>query len=99
MKYLKKIVLHCPNGLPANLEQLVAEFRAAGVIYVGVVGKDSAFIEDNIDELAVGLGLDIYELLTASHKDGSVEEAVEFARSLDLDLDPKSKGKVQVVEC
>jgi hypothetical protein len=95
MKYKKKIVLHCPNGLPANLEQLVAEFRAAGVIYVGVVGKDSSFIEDNIDELAVGLGLDVYELLTACHETETVAEAVKFAESLSLEF----KSPVQVVEC
>ena len=95
MSYSKKVVLHCPNGLPANLVQLVAEFRAAGVTYVGVVGKDSSLIEDNIDELAVGLGLDVYELLTASHENETLEEAVKFAESLDLEF----KGPVQIVEC
>lgn len=95
MSYLKKIVLHCPNGCPDNLDKLVADFRAAGVIYVGVVGKDCSHIEDIIDEICVGLGDDIYELLTASHPGKSLEEAVEFARSLGREY----AGDVQVVEC
>jgi hypothetical protein len=95
MSYKKKIVLHCPNGCPANLEQLVAEFRAAGVIYVGVVGQDCARIEDIIDELCVGLGDNPYDLLTTSHPEESLDEVVEFAGSLDLECsDP-----VQVVDC
>ena len=95
MKYQKKIVLHCPNGRPANLEQLVAEFRAAGVTYVGVVGKDCALTEDSIDELCVGLGDDIYDLLTASHPGKTLAEAVELAKS----IGPEYAGPVQVVEC
>lgn len=95
MSYLKKIVLHCPNGCPANLEQLVAEFRAAGVIYVSVVGKDCANIEDNIDALCVGLGNDVYSLLTASHPDEPLQYAIEFSRSLTGEY----AGEVQVVEC
>ena len=94
MEYLKKIVLHCPNGCPANLEQLVADFRAAGVIYVGVVGKDCSYIEDNIDALCVGLGHDIYELLTASHPGESLDMAVDFANSLTGEY----AGQTQVIE-
>ena len=95
MSYLKKIILHSPNGSPANLAQLIAEFRAAGVRYVGVVGKDCAYVEENIDEICVGLGNDIYQLLTASHSGKSLKEAVEFAESLSLEY----AGPVQVVEC
>jgi hypothetical protein len=95
VKYLKKIVLHCPNGCPANLEQLVADFRAAGVIYVGVVGKDCSHMEDLIDEICVGYGDDIYELLTVFHEGETLEQAVEFART----LTGKFAGEVEVVEC
>jgi len=94
MSYLKKIVLHCSNGCPPNLEQLIKDFRAAGVIYVGVVGKDCSRIEDLIDEICVCFGDDPYELLTASHPDKSLEEAVEFARALTGEY----AGEVQVME-
>jgi hypothetical protein len=81
--------------LPANLEQLITDFRASGVTYVGIVGKDCAHIEDVIDEICVGYGTDIYYLQTASHPNESLEEAVEFARSLGAVY----KGEVQVIEC
>lgn len=95
MNYQKKIVLHCPNGCPSTLEQMVADFRAAGVVYVGVVGKDCSRIEDIIDEICVGFGDDIYSLLTASHPNQTLGEAVEFAESLGLGFE----GPAQVVEC
>lgn len=95
VKYQKKIVLHCLDGCPPNLEQLVSEFRAAGVTYVGVVGRDCSRTEDIIDDICVGWGDDIYSLLTASHRDGTLAEAVEFAESLSLEFE----GPVQVVEC
>ena len=48
-----------------------------------------------IDEICVGWGDDVYELLTASHENETLEEAVKFAESLDLEF----KGPVQIVEC
>jgi hypothetical protein len=95
MSYSKKIVLNCPDGTPKNLEKLVADFRAAGVIYVGVVGTDCSRTEDIIDQLCVGLGDDAYDLLTASHPDETLEEAIELARSLGIEYE----GGVQVIEC
>ncbi len=62
---------------------------------MGVVGKDCSHIEDLIDEICVGLGDDIYDLLTAFHPDESLEQAVEFARSLTGEF----AGDVQIVEC
>ncbi|HEX7965526.1 MAG TPA: hypothetical protein VF651_07390 [Gammaproteobacteria bacterium] len=72
----------------------MAEFRAAGVIYVGVVGKDCSRIEDIVDEICVGFGNDVYELLTTSHADESLDEALEFANSLTGEY----AGETQVVE-
>jgi hypothetical protein len=87
MPYAKKIVLHCPNGYEMRLDALVEDFIRDGVIFVGVVGKDCSRVEDIIDELVVGDGTRDYDLLTSSHPDESVQEAVEFARSLTLEFE------------
>ena len=81
MSYAKKIVLHCPNGYDIRLDSLVEEFIRDGVMFVGIVGKDCSTVEDIIDELVVADGDRDYDLLTSSHPNASVEEAVEFAKS------------------
>jgi hypothetical protein len=92
--YLKKIVLNCPKGHRLRLDDLVKEFIRDGVIFVGVVGKDCAKIEDLIDELVVGDGSRDYDLLTSSHPNESIDEAVSFAKS----LTGEHAGDVQIVE-
>lgn len=80
MPYSKKLVLHCPNGYDVRLDAMVEEFIRDGVVFVGVVGKDCEKVEEIIDELVVGNGGRSYELLTSSHPDESIDEALEFAR-------------------
>ncbi|MDE0856836.1 MAG: hypothetical protein OSA97_20670 [Nevskia sp.] len=96
MPYAKKIVLRSRWGYRPGLEDLVADFKRDGVLFVGVVGKDCDIIEDIIDELCLGNddNAAAYAMLTASHVDGSVEEAVSFAQS----LGGKYVGAVEVVE-
>jgi hypothetical protein len=65
-----------------------------GVVFVGVVGTDCELVEDIIDELCVGDGSNPYEMLTSSHPNQSLREAVVFANSLGLEF----AGEVQVVE-
>ncbi len=83
------------NGYETRLDSLVEDFIRDGVIFVGVVGQDCSRVEDIIDELVAGNGERDYELLTSSHPNESVEEAVRFARSLTLELQGE---EVQVVE-
>ncbi|HWQ92539.1 MAG TPA: hypothetical protein VN673_12775 [Clostridia bacterium] len=90
----KKIVLHCPRGYEPRLDALVEELVRDGVVFVGVVGPDCAKVEDIIDELVVGDGSRGYDLLTSSHPEETIEQAVAFAHSLSGDL----KGDVQIVE-
>lgn len=92
MPYLKKIVLHCQNGYEPIIEILVKEFIQDNVIFVGVVGKDCAKVEDIIDEI-VGNGDRVYHLITSSHPNKSVAEAVHFAL-----LIGEFEGEVQIVE-
>jgi len=92
--YQKKIILNCPKGYRPRLDDLVEQFIRDGVVFVGVVGKDCAKIEDLIDELVVGDGSRDYDLLTSSHPDESIDEAISFARGLTGEY----AGDVQIVE-
>lgn len=56
MPYARKIVLYCSRGYRQELDALVEEFLADGVIFVGVVGGDCSRVENIIDELVVGDG-------------------------------------------
>jgi hypothetical protein len=92
--YPKKIVLHCPSGYGSNLDAVVGEFIRDGVIFIGVVGRDCVKIEEIIDELVVGDGERNCHLLTSSHPNETVEDAVRFAASLTGEF----KGEVHVIE-
>lgn len=96
MTYKKRIVLSCPNGYKPKLDSLVENFIRDGVSFIGVIGKDCEKVEDIIDELIVGDGSDDSRfILTSSHPGGSVDEAIEFAKGLDLE---NADGSVQTVE-
>lgn len=99
MPFGKKIVLHTPSGVTPRLDGLVAEFIRDGVTFVGVVGKDCALIEDMIDEAVVmgqvtGDGSADRFILTSSHPDESLDEAIAFGRM----LTGEHAGEVEVVE-
>ncbi len=94
MSYAKKIVLYCPAGATLRLEALVEDFIRSGVIFVGVVGEHCSRVEDLVDEIVVGNGTREYSILTSSHAGESVEEALQFARSLTGEYE----GEVQLVE-
>jgi len=95
MPYLRKIVLHCPRGYRMELDSMVEQFLADGVAFVGVVGEDCSRVEDIIDELVVGDGTDDGRyILTSSHAGETIDDALEFARSLTNEYE----GEVQLVE-
>ena len=95
MPFQSKVVLHCPSGKPAGLDALVETFLKDGVKFVGVVGKDASLIEDIIDEILVGDGSDeTRQILTSSHEDETIKEALEFVRTLTGEY----AGEAQLVE-
>lgn len=94
MGYETKIVLHSKSGYRPEMVTLIEKLIGEGVKFVGVVGKDCEKIEDVIDEIVVGDGTTGRFILTSSHPGESLEEAIEFARSLSLEY----AGEVQVVE-
>ncbi|MGV3772287.1 MAG: hypothetical protein ACO1QB_05255 [Verrucomicrobiales bacterium] len=91
----KKLVLWCPDRYKPNLDQLVEDWLAAGVKYVGIAGKDASFIEDIIEETGVGDGTNEPSrfMLTANHAGESLQEAIDFVTSLTLEFE----GDVEIV--
>jgi hypothetical protein len=77
-----------------TLDQMVADFIRDGVVFVGVVGTDCSKVEDIMDELVVGDGDQDKFILTSSHPGESLDDAIEFAKSLTGEFE----GDVQVVE-
>jgi hypothetical protein len=94
VNYGPKIVLHSKSGYRPEMNALIERFIRDGVKFVGVVGGDCEKIEDIIDEMVVGDGSKENFILTASHPGESLEEAIEFARS----LSSKYAGEVHIVE-
>ena len=90
----RKIVLHSVHGYRPELEAMVAGWIREGVQYVGVVGQDAAKIEDAIDDLCLGDGINSYFMLTAAHDPGeTLEDAVFLAEQIST-----ISGTVEVVE-
>ena len=95
MPYQTKVVLHCTSGVPRGLKELVEAFIRDGVKFVGVVGESASSVEDLIDAMVVGDGRDASRyILTTSHPDETLAQAVTFAEQLTGDY----AGAVQVVE-
>ena len=93
--FRKKIVLHCPNGIPAGIDALLDQFVADGVNFVAVVGPACREIEDMVDDASIAAGSpDQNFILTSSHPEESVSEAIEFAERLTGEYE----GTVQLVE-
>jgi hypothetical protein len=92
--YGKKVVLNCVSDDREGLDVLIGAFMRDGVTFVGVVGRDCGVVEDIIDELCVGDGSHPYEMLTSSHPNESLGDAVAFVQSLGQEF----AGEVQVVE-
>ena len=90
----RKIVLHCPRGYQPQLDALVEEWMRDEVVFVGAVGKDCGKVEEIIDEICVGDGSNVNFMLTSSHPDESLADAIEFAES----LTGEHAGPVEVVE-
>lgn len=75
----KKIVLHSLSGYRPELDAMVQEWIDEGVIYVGVVGVNAAYLEDMIDWLCVAGD---YFMLTAAHEGETLEDAISLATLL-----------------
>lgn len=94
MSYARKIVLHCPCGPTMSLEYLIEDFIQDGVVFVGVVGPGCSRVENLIDDIVVDPDDRDCFMLTSSHPDESINDAIRFARSLTGEYE----GEVQLVE-
>ncbi len=96
----KKIVLHSISGyLPAH-DGLLLRMIHERVHLVCAVGKDCEIWHDVIDEFVVGDGtmeVDFY-VDTTFHKDSSLQEVVQFARTFQIEALSEVENKiVQVI--
>ncbi len=78
-----------------ELDILVRQWIQEGVRYIGVVGQDAALIEDIIDELCVGDGVEPYFMLTAAH---SPDEELDDAIALAQQISEEFGDEIRVIE-
>ena len=95
MQLARKIVPHCPNGVPSDLSEIAAQFITGGVKLIGFVGTECEEDENIVDEVSVKAGSPKRNfILTSSHPAEPLQDAIEFAEFLDREYE----GAVQVVE-
>jgi hypothetical protein len=90
----RKIVVHSLRGYHPDFAARVAAWLEDGVTFIGIVGRDAARLEDVADDVAIGDGSHPRFVLTSSHPDESLADAVAFARVLTGEY----AGPVEIVE-
>jgi hypothetical protein len=82
MPHAKRIILNCPTGCSDDLGPMVEDFLRDGVLLICAMGPDASRIEDAVDWFLVGDGSDDTRFIpTSLHRDESLEDVIEFARS------------------
>jgi hypothetical protein len=77
------------------MAELAAQFVADGVMFVASVGPACREIEEFVDDASIAAGSpDRCFILTSSHPDESVANAIEFAEGLTGEYE----GPIQLVE-
>jgi len=94
MPAIRKVVVHSLAGYRPEFDALVRSWINEGVNYVGIVGVDASRLEDIVDEICVGNGVEPYFMLTASHAGEPLSEAVALANQLTGEY----AGPVRVIE-
>jgi len=80
MGYAPKIVLCVPLENGEALEPFVEDCLHDKVVLIAIVGEGCRHVEDLVDEIIVGDGSDHSRyIVTSSHPDESIEDAMEFA--------------------
>jgi hypothetical protein len=75
-----KIILHCPLGHPAVLNDFVETWLAEGVELIAVFGAGSEAIHDLIDDMILGNGSGDSRFVTTSwHDSETLSEVIDFA--------------------
>jgi hypothetical protein len=82
----ERIVLCVPLSEPSRLAPFVEDCVRDGVKLIALVGDGCATIEDDIDAIIVGDGTDESRfIVTTSHPDETIEEAMAFAQAWPAD--------------
>ena len=77
------------------LEPLVAQWVRDRIVWIAVVGPDCVAIEEHIDELVIGDGLDRgLFVMTTSHPNETLDDVTDFM----LSLVGEYEGDVAIVE-
>ena len=80
MRLKPRIILHSPLMSASKLEPFVEQCLRDGVSLIAVVGDGCEKLEEEIDWIVVGDGLDPARYLsTSSHPSQPLEEVVDFA--------------------
>ena len=75
-----KIILHCPLGHPALLNDFVETWLTDGVELIAVFGAGSEDVHDLIDDIIVGDGsVDCRFITTTWHDNETLSEVIDFA--------------------
>ncbi|MHB8744736.1 MAG: hypothetical protein ACYC9L_16685 [Sulfuricaulis sp.] len=94
MPAIRKIVVHSLSGYRPEFDALVQSWIREGINYVGIAGIDASKLEDIVDEICVGNGVEPYFMLTASHAGEPLSAAVALADQLTGEY----AGPVRVIE-
>lgn len=92
-----RVVLVSHKKYTPEFDEFLLSLLGKGYILFCVVGIDCTKWEDNIDELAIGDGLNSIFVTTTSHPDESVNEVnevIEFAKMLTL----SEKSDVDIID-
>ena len=95
MDSMRKIVVHSTSGLDRDISDLARGWISEGVKFVVVVGRDASELEEVIDWVCIGNGVDSYEMLTASL---SAEEGISDGLKLAESVSDEYGQSISVVE-
>ncbi|WP_045976398.1 DUF7684 family protein [Vibrio neptunius] len=76
----QKVVLVTQSNYSADSDELLLKILEDGARLICITGVDCSTWEEVIDELVVGDGSQVLDVITTSHPNESELEVVEFAR-------------------
>ena len=79
-----KVVLVAESNYSSDSDEFLLKILADGARLICVTGVDCCTWEDAIDELAVGDGSQVFDVITTSHPNEPELEVIEFACSFSL---------------
>ena len=86
MALARKIILHSPISVEADLTSFVERCLAEGVSLLAIVGPGAAALEDRVDWIVVGDSSKPSRFLcTTSHPDETLDDVLDMMNAWDAD--------------